>query len=316
MKHRRFTAGTAALTALLMVGVAQADEKQWWPSKWGKDDTLGALNMMGPELTLKAARLIKTGKTYRLGIETNSKTPAFPPRTFEIHVVWPNQYSGTSYGSNKFNFFDDIISGWMGVGSQLDGLGHAATDGVFYNGFLAKDFAKVDGLLSMGMEDLPPIVTRGVLIDMAACKAKDVLPEGTAYSREDIMACEKQQGVSIEKGDVVLFHSGWMTILDSDPARFGKAEPGLGVSGAEYLVEKDVVAVGADTWGVEVLPPEQENVLYRVHQILLNYNGVYMLENMDTRELAADKAYEFMFVLGPARMTGAVQMIINPIAIR
>jgi kynurenine formamidase len=307
-----------ALLAAMLCAAAplQAEEKPWWPSKWGKDDTLGALNMMGPELTLKAARLIKSGKTYRLGIETNSKTPAYPPRTFQIHVVYPNQYSGTSYGSNKFNFFDDIISGWMGVGSQLDGLGHAATDGVFYNGFLAKDFAKVDGLLSMGMEDLPPIVTRGVLLDMAACQGKELLPEGHAYTREDIVACERKQGVSIEKGDVVLLHSGWMELLASDPARFGKGEPGLGISGAEYLVEKDVVAVGADTWGVEVIPFEDPKVMFRVHQILINYAGIYILENMDTRELVADEAWEFMFVLGPARMTGAVQMIINPIAIR
>ena len=104
--------------------------------------------------------------------------------------------------------------------------------------------------------------------------------------------------------------------MDSDPKRFGKGEPGVGISGAEYLVEKEVLAVGADTWGVEVIPAENKNILYRVHQILINFNGIYLLENMDTRELAKDKAYKFMFVLGPARMTGTVQMIINPIAIR
>lgn len=301
--------------AIAFTGTATAEDK-WWPSKWGADDTLGSFNMLGPEQTLKAAKLIKTGKTYRLGIETNAATPAFPPRTFEVQVLYPNQYSGTAYGDNKFNFFDDTMNGWMGVGSQIDGLGHAATDGVFYNGYLAKDFAKVDGLRSMGVEDYPPIVSRGVLIDMAKCKGQDMLPEGTAYTREDIMACEKQLGVTIEKGDVVLFNSGWMKILDSDPKRFGKAEPGLGISGAEYLVEKDVMAVGADTWGVEAIPFEDPKIMYKVHQILINYNGIYIFENMDTRELAKDEAYEFMFVLGPARITGAVQMIINPIAIR
>ncbi|MEX2481490.1 MAG: cyclase family protein [Gammaproteobacteria bacterium] len=305
-----------ALGLSLAAGPATAEQEKWWPSKWGAEDTLGSFNMLGPELTLKAAKLIKTGKTYRLGIETNSATPAFPPRTFEIHVIWPNQYSGSAYGDNKFNFFDDIISGWMGVGSQIDGLGHAATDGVFYNGFLAKDFAKVDGLTSMGVEDYPPIVSRGVLLDMARCMGQDMLPEGKAFNRKEIMACEKQLGVTIEKGDVVLFHTGWMSILDSDPERFGKGEPGLGVDGAEYLAEKDVLAVGADTWGVEAIPFEDPNIKYKGHQILINYHGIYMLENMDTRELAADEAYEFMFVLGPARMTGAVQMIINPIAIR
>lgn len=300
---------------LLWVSSVTATE-QWWPSKWGADDTLGSFNMLGPELTLKAASLIKTGKTYRLGIETNSATPAFPPRTFEIHVVYPNQYSGSAYGENKFNFFDDIISGWMGVGTQIDGLGHAATDGVFYNGFLAKDFAKVDGLKRLGVEDYPPIVARGVLLDMAKCMGKDILPEGTAYSREDIINCEKKLGVTIERGDVVIFHSGWLNVLDSDPEKFGKVEPGVGVSGAHYLVEKDVLAVGADSFGTEVLPPEDPKILYPVHQILINYAGIYILENIETRELAKDEAYEFMFVLGPARMTGAVQMIINPIAIR
>ena len=251
-----------------------------------------------------------------MGIETNKDTPAFPPRTFNVHILFPNQYDDVAYGDNKFNYLDDIISGWIGVGSQLDGLGHAATAGVWYNGLRAKDFAKADGGTNFGMEDLPPIVSPGILLNMAACMGKNLLPEGTAYTREDIIACEEKQATPIEKGDVVLFHSGWMDILDSDPERFGKGEPGVGITGAKYLVEKEVLAVGADTWGVEVIPAENKNILYRVHQILINFNGIYLLENMDTRELAKDKAYRFMFVLGPARMTGTVQMIINPIAIR
>lgn len=305
------------LLAMLVVAFgATAEQKQWWPSKWGADDTLGSFNMLGPQLTMKAASLIKTGKTYRLGIETNGSTPAYPPRTFEVTVLYPNQYNGTFYGDNHFNFYDDKMAGWMGVGSQIDGLGHAATDGVFYNGFKGKDFAKVDGLQRMGVETYPPIVARGVMLDIAACMGQDMLKEGKAFNRAEIIACEKQQGVSIEKGDVVLFNTGWMKLLDVEPARFGKVEPGLGRDGAKYLVEKDVIAVGADNWALEVLPFEDPKIMFPVHQDLINYNGIYILENMDTRELAADKAYEFMFVLGPARITGAVQMIINPIAIR
>jgi len=313
MKTYRFI---AFLTALTFAVGASADEKKWWPSKWGADDTLGSFNMLGPDLVMKAAKLIKTGKTYRLGIVTGSDTPAYPPRTFEVTVLFPNQYSGTSYGDNHFNFFDDMMNGWMGVGSQIDGLGHAATDGVFYNGFKGKDFAKVDGLQRMGIETYPPIVARGVMLDMAACAGQDMLKEGTAFNRAEIMACEKKQGVTIEKGDVVLFNTGWMKLLDKDPARFGKVEPGLGIDGSKYLVEKDVLAVGADNWAVEVIPFEDPKIMFAAHQELINYSGIYILENMDTRELAADKAYEFMFVLGPARIKGAVQMIINPIAIR
>jgi hypothetical protein len=304
-----------ALTALVFTCTTQAADK-WWPSKWGAEDTIGSFNLLSPELTLKAAKLIKTGKTYRLGVETNSKSPAYAPRSFEIHVMYPNQYNGTALGDNKFNFFDDHMTGWMGVGSQIDGLGHAATEGRFYNGFLAKDFAKVDGLLKMGVEDYPPIVTRGVMLDMALCAGKDMLAGGVAWNRAEIIACEKKLGVSIEKGDVVLFNSGWLAVADTDPDGFIATQPGLGLDGAKYLVEKDVIAVGADTAAVEVIPGENPKILFPVHQELINYNGIYLLENMDTRELAKDKAYEFMFVLGPARVSGAVQMIINPTAIR
>ena len=305
----------AILLASLVVTTGAAEEK-WWPSQWGADDELGAFNMLGSELTLKAAKLIKTGKTYRLGIETNHDTPAYPPRTFDLNVLMPNQYNSTSYGNNKFSYADDIIAGWLGIGSQIDGLGHVATDGVFYNGKHGKDFIKADGLTMFGLESLPPIVSRGVMLDMAACMGHQMLSEGTAFNRAEIVACEKQQGVTIEKGDVVLFNTGWMNIIGSEPARFIDKEPGLGVDGAHYLAEKEVIAVGADTWGVEVVPPEDPEAIFPVHQITLNYNGIYLFENMDTRELAKDKAYEFMFVLGPARVSGTVQMIINPIAIR
>ena len=133
------------------------------------------------------------------------------------------------------------------------------------------------------------------------------------------MAAAEKQGVEIREGDVVLFHSGWLNLLDGekpDHKRYVSTEPGLGKTGAEYLAEIGVVAVGADTWGLEVVPFEEGVGVFEIHQILQPKNGIFILENMDTRELAKDKAYEFMFVLGPARVRGAVQMIINPIAIR
>ena len=93
-------------------------------------------------------------------------------------------------------------------------------------------------------------------------------------------------------------------------------QPGLGVEGAEYLASLGVVAVGADTWGVEVVPFEDESMQFPVHPILLAKNGVYILENMNVGALASDEAWEFLFVLGQARFEGAVQGIINPVAIR
>ncbi|MGD9604298.1 MAG: cyclase family protein [Gammaproteobacteria bacterium] len=298
------------------VANSMADNHTWYPSKWGKDDELGAANMNGPALTLEAAKLIRTGKTYRLGIESNPKTPAYPPRNLHIIVLAPNQLSGKSLGTNKMTYADDIINGWVGVGSQLDGLGHAGVDQIYYNGAHGNDFIKPDGLTKFGTHALPPVVTRGVMIDMAKCAGKDILDVGYAYTKELIEACAAQQKTEIRRGDVVLFNSGWMNMMDKDLATYNKGEPGLGKSGAEYLAGKEVMMVGADTWALEVLPSENKDEAFPIHQILLPKNGIYILENMDTRELAKDQGYEFMFVLGPARMTGAVQMIINPIAIR
>jgi kynurenine formamidase len=158
-------------------------------------------------------------------------------------------------------------------------------------------------------------VARGVMLDMAAYYKTDVVKEGTAFNAKEIEEAAKAQGVEIREGDVVLFHTGWLSLVGKDDKRYNGGEPGLGVEGAKYLTSKGVVAVGADTWGVEVVPFEK-NTVFEVHQILLAMNGTYILENMDTSELAKDKGYEFLFVLGQPRFKGGVQSMINPVAIR
>jgi kynurenine formamidase len=303
-----------ALIALAPLAVP-ASAQDWTKSKWGPNDEIGSANYMTPELVLKAAQLIKTGKTYALGIETNSKTPAFPPRTFKLTVLQPGQAGTSGLGPSKTTYNDDIIDGWVGIGSQIDGLGHIGVDHVYYNGLKAGEFADASGLKKLGAEKIPPLVARGVLLDMAAHFGTDIVKEGTAFNSTEIEAVAKKQGVEIRQGDVVLFHTGWISLIGKDDKRYNTGEPGLGVDGAKYLVGKGVLAVGADTWGLEVLPFESKNV-FEVHQVLIPMNGTYILENMNTGPLAADKAYEFLFVLGVPKITGAVQGIINPIAIR
>ena len=125
-----------------------------------------------------------------------------------------------------------------------------------------------------------------------------------------------EQAENLRKGDVVLFYTGWLSLVGKEDKRYISGEPGLGKDGAEYLVSKQVVAVGADTWGLEAIPFEKGVGVFEVHQILIPKNGIYILENIDTAELVKDKAWEFMFVLGASRITGGVQGIINPTAIR
>ncbi|MEY8828282.1 cyclase family protein [Sedimentitalea sp. XS_ASV28] len=314
--------GLAAVALAASIGAAAAQETappEWADHRWGAEDELGAANHMTAERVKLAAELVTDGKVYSLGMIVGSDTPAFPPRSLSVTVLQPGQNGNSGLGENKFTYNDDIFMGWLGIGPQIDGLGHAGVDHVYYGGRTYADFAPASGLSQLGLEKLPGLVGRGVMLDMAEYFGTDMVEEGTAYTAEDIKAAAEAQSVELREGDVVLFNSNWMDLLEgdnADPERFGAAEPGLGVSGAEYLAEIGVMAVGADTWGMEVVPAEVEGEAFRAHQILQPENGIYILENMDTRALAADDVHEFMFVLGQARVKGAVQMIINPIAIR
>lgn len=301
--------------AMAAAATTSAMAQDWTKSKWGPTDEIGAANYMKPELVLKAAQLIKTGKTYALGIPVGSDTPAYPPRGLKVTVVQPGQAGNSGLGPNKATYNDDLIDGWVGVGSQMDGLGHLGVEHVYYNGNKIADFGDATGLKKLGIDKVPPLVTRGVLLDMAAYFKTDIVKEGTAFNVKEIEEAAKAQNVEIRQGDVVLFHTGWLSLIGTDVKRYNAGEPGVGVEGAKYLTSKGVVAVGADTWGVEVLPFESKNV-FEVHQILLAMNGTYILENMDTSELTKDKAYEFLFVLGQPRLKGGVQSMINPVAIR
>lgn len=306
-----------AVIAVCTLGALAQQKPCPTASKFGPDDQIGNLNYVTPAKTLAAAKLVTTGKSYRLGIETNKNTPAFPPRTFALTVVQPNQTAGSTLGPSKTSYNDDIIAGWVGVGSQIDGLGHVGVDNLYFNCNRAPDFAMADGLKKLGIENVPAVATRGVLLDMAGYFHTDIVKEGTAFNRAEIEGAMKRQGIAaIEKGDVVLFYTGWLKLLGKENARFGSVGPGIGREGATYLASLGVAMVGADTPSVEVIPFEKDAGVFEVHQILIALNGIHILENMNTEEMVKDRAWEFLFTLGPARITGGVQAIVNPIAIR
>ena len=310
--------GIALLGAsALALSFSAAAQTTWYPSKWGANDEIGAANYMTAATALQAARLVKTGKVYSLGITVSTTTPAYPPRTCSIYIVQPGQTgSAEGLGPTHTTYNDDILNCWTGIGTQLDGLGHIGVGDRYYNGNKWGEFASIGGLKKLGADKVPPMVARGVLLDMAAYLGVDVVKEGTAFNRAEIDGAMKKQGIEIHQGDVVIFHTGWLSLIEKDPKRYNSAEPGLGREGARYLVSKGVVAVGADTWGVEAIPFEKDAGVFEVHQILLPMNGTYILENINTAELAKDRAWEFMFVLGQNKYQGAVQSMINPVAIR
>ncbi len=297
----------------LSAGVAAAQDCK--PSKWGADDEIGAANLVTPARVLQAIKLVKQGKTHPLGIIIDSTLPAYPPRGLSLQVVQPNQQGGQRLFADNRSYNDDLAQLWFGIGPQIDGLGHVGQDGMYYNCNNEKDFAAMTGLKKLGIEKIPPIVARGVLIDMAKHFGVSSLEAGKFFTAADIQAAAKAQNVEVREGDVVLFHTGWTDAhLASDPKKWVSGEPGTSEDAAVWLASKNVIAVGTDTWGVDVVPPEKEGRPFYGHVTLLKENGIYILENMNTGQLAKEGVHEFLFVLGQARIRGTVQMIINPVA--
>lgn len=314
MSKRR--CGCAALVAALVVAFGAHAGEDCRPSRWGPDDEAGNANLITAESVLAASRLVRTGKTYSLGIIVDGTTPAFPPRGLSLQVVQPGQQEGRRpFGTVTYN--DDIFQGWFGIGSQIDGLGHIGDRGMYYNCNHARDFAEIGGLTRLGVEKIPPIVARGIVLDMAGHFGVEHLEGGQWFSVDDVRAVERKQNTLVREGDVVLFHTGWTEAkLQSEPDTWASVEPGISRAVAAYLAGRNVVAVGADTWAVDAVPPEKDTEPFVGHVILLKENGIYLLEAMNTGPLVRDGAFEFLFVLGQAKVRGAVQMIVNPVAIR
>ena len=179
---------------------AAQHSEPWWNSPWGEDDRLGNVNNLTPEGVKRAAGLVKTGKVYALGIPTAPESAAYGTRQYTVERTPGPNADFTSNGSQRVTSFDERVSSSMGVGTQIDGFGHLGVDHHYYNGITGKEVATTRALQTA---DIPPIVTRGVLIDMTKHYGKPMLEVGDTYNRAEIEAAMKAQGVTVGKGDVV-----------------------------------------------------------------------------------------------------------------
>ncbi len=293
--------------------------KVWWPSPWGKDDQRGAINRITPERIVAASKLIREGKVFQLGRRYEHGMPMFGNRHFSLTI--PGSPTGGPFGKNRMVYHDEMFSGEIGqIGTQLDGLGHVgvrmAGDDYFYNGFRRSEFGTAYGLDKLGIENVGVFFTRGVLVDVAGFKDVPSMKIGEVITVADVEGALKKQNVEVREGDVVLFRTGhgqlWMKHNDI----YNKGEPGLGMAAAQWLVDKKIVMVGSDSWATEVVPHEDPDRQFVVHQLLLTRNGIYNLENLDLEELAKERVYEFAFIFAPLRLKGATGSPGNPIAVR
>jgi kynurenine formamidase len=306
------------LTLGLLCTASAAQSQACKPSRWGADDEIGSANYVNPAQVLAAAKLVRKGQSHPLGIVIDASTPAFPPRSLSLQIVQPGQQNGRNLAQDfgwDVIYNDDMAQLWLGIGSQLDGLGHMGEAGNYYNCNKAVDISDISGLKRLGTDKVPPLIGRGVMLDMARHFGVTSMAGGQGIGSADIKAAARAQGVTFRQGDVILFHTGWTdAMLTTDPKAWAASEPGLTNEAFAYVASLKPMAVGADTWGVDVTPAVRGDKVFYGHIEMLMKNGVYLLETMNTGRLAREGVHEFMFVLGQARIKGTVQMLINPVA--
>ena len=226
-----------SLSLALIVATSAASADECVPSPWGADDQIGAANRVTPERTVAAAELVKKGISHPLGIVIEPGMPAYPPRYTELQVVQPNQQFNADLGVGwEASSNDDVLQMWLGTGPQLDGLGHMGEAGEFYNCNQGKDFSIITGLTKLDISGIPPMVGRGVMIDIAKQMGVDSLQAGQPITSNDIKAAMKSQGVTVGEGDVVLLHTGYTdATLKQNPSLWAGSIPGITNEASVFL---------------------------------------------------------------------------------
>ena len=278
--------------------------------RWGVDDERGTVNMLTPEHVGQAMRTPARGKVYSLGAPVGRDGPIIGLRNTTHHYMSAIDNDPSPGGTGSA---DDVLVTHCHASTHIDGLGHLWYDSTLYNGHPASHVTP-DGASRCGMQNVDWIVTRGVLLDIAALKGVTRLENDYAITGEDLDAAASSRGVEIRPGDVVLVRTGWYTSYLDGTAEPRADSPGLSASAAEWITSHDLCAIGADNAAVEVWPLETPGWA-TIHRLMLRDLGGYIIEFLNLEDLARDESAEFLFVAAPLRITGGVGSPINPLAI-
>jgi kynurenine formamidase len=285
------------------------------PRPYGDDDQIGAANEIGPDTVTAAAGLVAAGRRYALGQVLRPTSPHQMWRYWKHTLLTDRTGPERGLGTNRQTFVEEAVSGALHSGTHLDGLGHIGIGAHAYGGRAWSDIIGAEGLTALGIEHVPPLVSRGVLLDVAAVHGTAVLGDDQPVTAADLAAAETAAGVRVGPGDIVLLHTGWGTYWDADGDRYARSEPGLDLAGARWLLQRRVTVIGADTWAVERVPLVPGEEAFPVHQETITRSGVYLMENVRTAELAADGVHAFLCVVAPLRLQGASGSMVNPVAV-
>lgn len=295
--------------------------------RWGDDDQRGALNYIDEEKTRRAAQLVRRGVTFSLQLPLDEKGPqtgAFG----RVNAIHQMVATGTDHTADRqpykdgWGFADDSLFLFLQGGTQWDALAHIFKDGKMYNGYPATDVSS-QGAARNGIENVPTLATRGVLLDVPLVLGREHLQPGEAIGVDLLNEVCQRQGVEVEEGDIVLIRTGDMAHRRYKPGWDGYSAgdaPGLSLRSAPWFAERRVAGIASDTWGIEVRPNEIPGSFQPLHLVLLVSMGLMLGEIWYLDELAADCAadgvYEFFLVAPPLVISRAVGSPANPQAIK
>ena len=289
------------------------DEDRWFPSRWGADDAAGALNEITPEARVRAAGLVRTGQVFDLAHVLHDAVPAFPGRSFRQWMAERAPDGGI--GRNRVHWVAERFEATTQMGTHMDGLNHLHVGDRTYNGHHIGAITTETGTTRLGIETMPQIVTRGLLVDVAAQRGVERLDAGDVITPADVTSALDAAGLNVAPGDAVLMHTGWGSLWDDDPDRYPTGQPGPGRALGAWLAERRVALTGCDTWSYGPVPAEDPDEPFVVPQELNVRHGIVVLENLRLAELAAASVHEFLLVVSHPKLRGATGAWVAPLAI-
>lgn len=290
--------------------------------RWGKGDQLGAGHFLTPERTLKALKSVQEGRIVDMSHVIEIGAPRMAPNQSPYHIQSGPSSAGSIRRRRKMGATNDAGSNLermeltTHVGTHIDALGHFTFGDRMYGGYSATETVDDFGLANLGIEHCPPMITRGICLDVSKIDGSDHLASGRAVTADDLKRALDKAKLSIEPGDVVCINTGWGRFFMKDNDRYVHGEPGIDVGAARWLTSQDVVAIGADNMALEVLPgTNHPNEIMPVHQHCLAEAGVHIIENLAMDAILATGATRFCFMLAPVKFKGATGCPVRPIAV-
>ena len=290
-------------------------------SRWGAADRIGAANLLTVDKRLAALRSVREGRMYDVSHEISPASPYMTPnQTPFLMSIWAS-WRDSIRRRRKMGWTNDAgsnverIEMTAHVGTHIDALGHFSNGDRLYNGLSAADTVTDWGLIDLGIEHAPPMITRAVVFDVAGADGGAHLPPGRTVTPDDLKRAADAGGFAVETGDIALIRTGWGRYFEVDNTRYLQGEPGIDVPAARWLIEQGIVAIGCDNMAVEVLPNPGKGISMPVHQFALAECGVYLIENLALDELVRDRVFSPCFILLATKFRGATGSPVRPVAL-